>query len=487
MISLFNDQDRVIRKAKQKIADGCKSLLIQAATGSGKSVMASYMVHSANKKGNGCAFLVPRKELLFQMSSTFREFDLDYSYVASGEFYSPDSINHVCSMQTLVNRLDCIRPRILFVDETHYGENQLDKIIKYYKGIGSLIIGLSATPMKMSGKGLNSWYTDMVEGESIRWLIDNKRLSDYKLFGVSNPDLSQIRITNGEYSGKQLREKMEADRVLIGDAVAHYKKHAIGKLGVTFCTSIKHSKMMCEEYNNNGVRAVHMDAETPKHIRRQMIIDFARRKIDQITSVDLLCFGFDLGSQVKDLPDCKNVTVECMSDLRPTRSLPLQMQKWGRVLRYKDYPALIFDHANNHKAHGIPCLERDWTLADRETRRRGEVEEEMEEKYKRCPDCYYAHEPAPKCPNCGHVYKKKPNKSLEQIDAELEEIKINQQKRAKRIEESMCETLEDWEALAKDRGYKEGWAKIRHEEKVKKEASKKEKNINHTMGLFDDT
>lgn len=226
-----------------------------------------------------------------------------------------------------------------------------------------------------------------------------------------------------------------------------------------------------------------MDAETPKHERRQMIISLARREIHQITSVDLMCFGFDLGSQVDDLPDCRNVTIECMSDLRPTRSLPLQMQKWGRVLRMKNEHALIFDHANNHKAHGIPCLDRDWSLMDRQSKRRSDVEEEMSEKYVRCPDCFCGHEPAPKCPNCGHVYKKKsPNKSIEQIDAELEEIRIEQQKKAKRREEGMCETLEDWEALADERGYKKGWAKHRYEARQKKEAQKQAEKINE--GLF---
>jgi len=482
MINLYDDQAALIGRAKKKIAGGCKNLLIQAATGSGKSMMATSMIHGANNKGNRCAFLVPRRELLHQMAATFRRFSLEYSYVASGEFFSPDSINHICSMQTLVRRLDDINPRILFVDETHYGEGQLNKIIEHFKALGVLVIGLSATPMKMSGKGLGVWYDDMVQGESIRWLIDNKRLSDYKLFGISNPDLSQIKIVNGDYSGKQLREKMESDRILIGDAVGHYKKHALGKRNVTFCTSIKHSKMTCEAFRNEGIEAVHMDAETPKHVRRQMIVDFALRKIDVITSVDLLCFGFDLGSQVDDIPECKDVTVECMSDLRPTRSLPLQMQKWGRVLRMKPYDALIFDHASNYITHGIPCLDRNWSLEDKERKRRDVEDEEMREQTKYCPDCYHAHTPAPRCPNCGHVYKKKEEKPIEQVDAELQEIMIERERRAKRREEGMCETLDDWKALADERGYKDGWAEMRYKERQKKEANKKTDDIN--MELF---
>ncbi|PHS61042.1 MAG: hypothetical protein COB09_19025 [Thalassobium sp.] len=494
-INLFSDQQKLVNKARASIGRGCKSLLIQATTGAGKTVMASSMIKGSNAKGFKTAFCVPRKQLLEQMGKTFRKYDIDYSYVASGEFFDESSMNHVCSMQTLVNRLDVIDPRVIYFDETHWGEGQLNKIIKHFKETPwidpvtkkshqRIIIGLSATPWKMNGRGLGCYYDDMVEGESVRWLMDNKRLSDYRLFGVSNPDLSMIKMVNGEYSQTQLREKMEGDKVLIGDAVSHYKKHAYGKLNVTFCASIKHSKMTAEAFNNAGIPAAHMDAETPMHERMRIIKDFALRKLWVICSVDLLCFGFDLASQVN-----MDVTVECLSDLRPTMSLALQMQKWGRVLRMKDEPALIFDHAGNSmkfdgtENHGLPCMDRLWTLLDRQKKSKKD-EEEKAETTRRCPDCFNLHKPQPKCPCCGHIYKIKPMKKLETIDAELREIEIVKKKRAARIQEGMCETLEDWKEVAKDRGNSEAWANIRYKKREEINAKKKLEKLNGQIELI---
>ncbi len=473
VINLFNDQNRLVNKARASIGGGCKRLLIQAATGCGKSVMGTYMIQQANLRGNSCAFVVPRRELLSQMAETWYKFGVNYSYVASGQFFDPKSENHICSMQTLIKRPEVINPKILFIDETHYATTQLKRIAEYYAERGTIIIGLSATPWRMNGKGLGDIYSDMVEGETVRWLIDNKRLSQYEMFGVSSPDFSGIKTSNGEYQKKQMDERMEQDRVLIGDAVGHYKKHANGKLNVVFCQSIKHSKITAQAFKDAGIPAAHMDAETPSHVRSQMIQDYADRKLHVLTNVDLMCFGFDLASQVG-----RDVTVECMSDLRPTQSLALQMQKWGRVLRYKDYPALIFDHANNFKKHGAPCWDRDWTLADRNRKQRKEAEEEADEKQRQCEFCFHIHEPAPKCPKCGFVYPVRERK-IEEVDGDLEKIEIKQRRRR---EEYMCETLEDWEGLAKERGHKSGWAKIRHGQRVKNEAEKLAAKLNRPQG-----
>lgn len=454
MITLFPDQADVNSKVRKAVGSGHKSVLLQGATGSGKTQMASDIVLGAYRKNKVCFFVVPRRTLLSQTSATLEYLGISHGFIAAGMDFDPDKKIFVCSTDTLRNRLlDVPKPDLVIIDEAHFGGDGLDGIIKFYKGEGAVVIGLSATPWKLSGKGLGCWFDHMVCGPSIKWLIENSRLSRYRGFAPSSPDLSGIRISGGDYAKGQLSDRMERDRVLIGDAVDHYKRTASGLLGIAYCVSIAHSKMTAESFRADGVRAEHMDGETSDEERGNIIRAFARREVSVLTNCDLLTFGFDLSSA-----SGMNVTVEAMTDLRPTKSLALQCQKWGRVLRVKDTPAIILDHANNFKEHGFPDSDREWTLADRPVSSRRAAEKTIE--IKMCPECFHVHRPAPHCPECGAVYEVK-SREVKQVGGELEEILIPERHQTmvkqNRMEVGRARTLADLHRIASDRGYKAGW------------------------------
>lgn len=434
---------------------------------SGKSVMAAYMINGCRQKSVATAFVVPRRDLLHQMSRTFSDFEIPHSFVAAGKPFNPYALTHICTVGTLINRKEKIKPKIVFLDECHFGAGQLEEIITYYKSQGFWVIGLSATPEKPNGQGLDAYYDDMVCGPTIRQLIEMKRLSDYRLFAPSRPDLSQIKTVAGDYAKGQLADLMENESVLIGDAVKHYISHAEGKLNVTFCTSIKHSQLMAEAFNRAGVPSVHMDGETPDDERRGIARAFARRELQNICSVDLLCFGYDLASASGD----KKAVIESISDCRPTKSRPLQRQKNGRALRYKDYPAIILDHGGNAMVHGMPCEDIEWTLKGEDKKGRGG---ERAVAVRQCaggwrdgpmegpemPPCYFTHAPSNRCPNCGAYYEVA-SREVEERDGELEEIDKDRVRRQLRMEQGMCKTLEELVAYGIKTGKKnpEGWAK----------------------------
>lgn len=453
MINLYPDQAELVNEVRQSMRY-YKRVLMQSATGSGKSVMAAYMIAASRAKGSRSVFIVPRRELMNQMSETFSKFHIPHSFVAPKRPFNQHAYSHIVSLQSLKKKLPLMhRPNIVFVDETHFGTNLLNEIIEYYTALGCFIVGLSATPMKMDGTGLECWYDNMVCGKSIKWLIENKRLSRYRAFAPSHVDLAALRSSGGDYARGQLDERM-SDSFVIGNAVDHYKKHAMGKLNIAFCAGIKSSELTAEKFRSEGVPAMHVDGKTPVHELKRIIRAYANRELMVLCNSDLLTFGFDLASSAG-----VDVTVECMSDLRPTKSLPLQLQKWGRVLRYKDEPALIFDHANNFDpvtGHGLPSSDREWTLASRDKEERGE--REIDIPVRQCPKCYRAHEPAPSCPTCGYIYPVQ-SREVKEHEGELEEIRLEEEKKKKRkrMEVGRAETYEDLREIARERGYKPGW------------------------------
>lgn len=451
MYSLYQDQSELVNQTRQLMIKN-KSVLMQSPTGSGKTAMATWIINSAKNKNMKVIFCVPRVELFNQTCETFEKNNIPHGYIAAKHPFNPYCKIYVGMVQTMARRLNKLpNADLLIVDETHFGSGQLDTIIEHYKKQGAHILGLSATPWKSSGKGLGCWYDAMSIGKSVEWLIENKRLSDYKAFAPSTLDLSGLKVTAGDYAKGELSEFMEGQRVIVGDAVKYYRETAMGRLHIVFCTSIKHSQIVCATFNRAGITAVHVDGEMPKDQLKQIIKAYARREILVLTFCDLLCFGFDL-AQASGM----DVTIESMSDLKPTKSLSLQLQKWGRVLRYKDYPALIFDHANNFKEHGFPCSKREWTLKDR---KQGKRESEPAPASRTCPTCFLVHTPAPICPECKHVYEIK-GREIDEVEGELQEIDKVEARKQARIEQGQAQSLEELIELGKKRNYKSptAWA-----------------------------
>lgn len=450
MKSLYPHQLALVEATRRT---GTKSVLLQAPTGVGKSVIAAHIVQSALSRGSETWFIVPRRELLRQMSEQYSDFGIPHTFIAQGYKHRDRVPNVICSLGTLVRRIDSLMPpRLAIVDETHYGSNALDKVMKWLRSNGVFTLGLSATPWRMDGRGLGCWYDSMVEGPSIKWLIEEGYLSDFRPFAPDTINLKGIRKVAGDYNKSDLAERMEGDRVLVGNAVKHYKEHAMGLRGVTFTVSRKHSEIICAAYNSAGVPAACIDGETPDDERKRLARALATGEILQLVNAQLLTFGYDLAAAAG-----MDVTIECMSDVQPTLSLALQMQKWGRVLRKKDKPAIIFDHANNFYEHGMPDDERIWTLKDRDKRDsagRGEVEKRA----RTCPGCHYTSRPVPVCPNCGFVHPVEARK-VDEVEGELVEIERQKVKKAARMEVGMAKTIEELEAIADERNYNWGWVK----------------------------
>lgn len=451
MITLLPDQEDV--RAKLRVAlRSHQSVLTFAPTGFGKTVLASALIKLIADAGKTVIFGVHRDALIKQTANTFDQFGMFYTYVAAGYHHNPYRKIKIASIPTLQNRLGKFPADYLFIDEAHLSASAgWAKTVEHYKQAGTKIIGLTGSPERLDGKPLGSVWDTMVLGPSTAWLIEQGRLSKYRAFAPAGVDLSGVHTRNGDYVSSEIDEIMSGKAVLAG-AVRHWREYAHGLRTIAFAPSIARSEQLAAEFRANGINAVSLDGGTLKSDRVRAFRDFADRKVDVLVNVRLFTEGFDLAAQVG-----RDVVIECVLDYAPTQSLALHLQKHGRGLRRDDKPHVLLDLVGGFARLGLPDDEREWSLEGRVKAKR--AKDEDEEKDRACPTCFASHQPAPVCPECGHVYEVQARK-VEEVEGDLEEIDVTALRKQRVVEQAKAATLDDLVKLATARGYKspQAWA-----------------------------
>lgn len=423
------------------------SVLLTAPTGAGKTALTVHMMGVAAERGKKSMFLVHRQELLDQTSRALWEQKLEHGMIASGKRMSKMPVQ-VASVQTLVRRLGkCQVPDLIVVDEAHRAAAATyQKIIDHMRELNPAVkvVGLTASPQRTDGKGLNDLFHKLVYGPSVRWLIDQGYLADYEL--VAPPvdvNMSNVKTKMGDYDKAQLEEAVDKPTIT-GDAVAHYKKLASGKRCAVFCVSRKHSRHVCEQYQKAGVPAEHVDGETPKDERKAIVGRFVRGETLVLCSIELFVEGFD----------CPGI--EVVQLLRPTQSVVVYLQAIGRALRPapgKD-KAIILDHVSNWHRHGLPDEDREWSLEGRKKKRKKKDEDdEPDVNVTQCLSCFHVFNSGPDaCPSCGEPLPKKPRAELEVVEGDLEKVDVEAVRRQRKREQGQARTLRELIELGLRRG-----------------------------------
>ena len=435
-------QNKIIEEARIFMFQGVKSILITSPTGSGKTVLTANMLKTAESRGMPSMFIVHRRELVKQSAITFSEVGVKYGICAAGfqEDRQPKTQHfiHIASIQTLAKRFHKYRePSLIIWDEAHHCAAATWKKInaafpKAYH------VGLTATPQRLDGQGLKPYFSHMINGPSVEWLIENKYLSPYKLYAPSTVNLAGVHTSMGDYVKSELSGVMDKPSIT-GDAIKHYKTLANGKRALVFAVSIEHSKHIVEQFKEAGVPAEHIDGKTDVHLRDQAISRFKSGQTKILSNVDLCGEGFDIPA------------MEAVILLRPTQSLGLYLQMVGRSLRI--YPgkthAIILDHVGACAKHGLPDDPREWTLEGRDKKKSNGAGISV----RICQKCYSAQRPGTAvCKYCGHEFEIQ-SREVEQKDGELKEVDILQARRSRMISQGRCHTLEELVEEGKRRGY----------------------------------
>lgn len=462
-ITLRDYQHRWVAGLRDAFVSGYRAPLGVLSTGGGKTVCFSYLTSRIVANGKRVTVMAHREEINDQISRTLARFDVRHGMITSGTLYDRRMLAHVASVQTLAKRLDRVAvPDYLIVDEAHHAvaASMYGKIIDHWRCLNpSLrIIGVTATPERLSGEGLGETFDEMVLGPTTRELIDIGALSNYRLFAArASVDLSAVKMRGGDYAKDQLGAAMDKPAI-IGSAVNEYRKLCDGLPAVAFCVSVEHAHHTAEQFQAAGYRAAAIDGKMDKALRRQIVADFGRGAINVLTSADIVSEGFDVPGIVAAIL------------LRPTQSLSLYLQQVGRALRPADGKshAIILDHVLNHQRHGLPDDPREWSLLGRE---RSKKKSDDAPACRQCQKCFaVSPASAQKCRDCGVPFPVQVRK-VEEVAGTLSEVEIARIRREAVREQAAAKTLEDLIAIGTRRGMKNpaGWARHVHEARMAKQ------------------
>jgi superfamily II DNA or RNA helicase len=402
-------QTKAIDLMRTSIAEGKKRLILCSPTGSGKTVMFTFMVARALEKGKQAIIFTDRVELLKQSNGALDLFGIRPTLIESNKTRLDVSGNCFIAMaQTFSRRKDATeytdllnRMDLVIIDEAH---KQTFNPLLTYINPNAVVIGATATPLRRGNQEcLSKFYEVLHVPVQVQELIQQGYLASPVTYGV-NQDLSGIRMKGNDYDTEQMALRFSERKVFDG-VVQNYTKICKGKKAIVFASNIASSKEVCAALQVAGHNARHVDGDMGKQDRADVLAWFKHTPDAILCNCDLMTTGFD------------EPTIEVVILYRATASLPLFMQMVGRGSRVtptkKEFT--ILDFGNNVQTHGFWHDRQNWSLKKKRKKKSAGVGGA-----KNCKGCdALIPVGAMVCPHCKYEYQRKPKEQGEIVDLHL--------------------------------------------------------------------
>lgn len=401
---LWPHQARGIKEGFQAARDGHRVACITIPTGGGKTRVMVEMAKSLADDGRSSAIFTNRRILTTQIAKALDEQVLDYEILASG--YNADEMwgqkIKLCSADTFEARVggkaDWHLPDVddVFFDEAH--SNKKPWIIQHYRQRGKQVWLFTATPVGLVPTGC----TKLIQAGTNSELRECGALVACDVFAPDEPDMQGVTITPvGEYVQAQMRKRI-MQTIVFGDVFDHWRRlNPFAAPTLLFAPGIEESRWFCEQFEQRGVRAAHLDGSTSADERGEIFERSMDGHLPVISSCGVLREGADLPWIVHGIL------------VQPCGALSTYLQIVGRLLRScpgRKNRATLQDHAGAWHRHGSPNADRLWELGDTDVsiqkavmrdRKDGKAKEPI-----RCPKCkgIRLFGLVGKCPHCGHEH-----------------------------------------------------------------------------------
>lgn len=377
------------------------NVILNSPPGSGKTTIASAIIKDCIKNNFPVVFCVRSRELVKNASRTLDRYKIDHSvFMAGSPRFNKSKLIQVCSADTMNARKDypfSDKECLLILDEQH---KDYSKVIEAYSR--GFILGLSGTPYNHE---MNKYFHRIITPVEAYELRDQGYLVDFVTYCPNIMDTSKVSVRNGDFKKDELNS-MATDGAIVGDIVQDYIKYGEDRPSVCFAVSVEHSKMLTDEFNRQGISAVHCDANSSEAERDAARIGLESGKIKVVCNVDIFSVGWDCPA------------VSCIIMARPTWSLIWYLQALGRGNRslVGKHNCIVIDSAGNVFRHGLFYEVREIELGSKKEKK--EYKEKVD--IKTCKACFkvYQLSASRMCPYCGQIEEQKGRK-IKTADGEL--------------------------------------------------------------------
>ena len=305
--------------------EGHKKLMAVLPTGSGKTVMAGEMIARRVERKQRCLIMAHTRKLATQ----FRDgLERDYGLHVGMEMaeHSSDDEPVVCAtFQSMLNRVakGLFHPEefsLIVVDEGHriLGDGYQSLLTHFGN---SDVLALTATPRRSDQKDLMKFLDAKVVDVPLDRLIREKFLAPLTIVNCPISIRLEGASKTGDYTDEEVAHAIEPYL----ESCAHaLKEHGAGRCALAFLPLIEISKKFTAALNMVGVRAAHVDGTMKEKDVKKIIKDLEMGKLDVVCNSMLLTEGVDIRP------------VNCIMNLRPTKSWSLYCQIVGRATRTYD-------------------------------------------------------------------------------------------------------------------------------------------------------
>ena len=321
---------------------GVEKALVIAATGSGKTYLAAFDARNFNPKR--LLFIVHRDTILNDALNTFKNvFGNEHTYgFYTGKTQDLDCDFIFATSSMIARHLDEFSKDefdYLVYDEVHHimADNG-KRIFTYFKP--SFLLGLTATPERMDNQDVLAIFENNVPFElRLRDAIINDLVVPFHYYAIKD-----------EFADYSNKEKAKVAREIAKEINVEFIKEQIEKRripgkklkAIAFCISIEHCKMMANQFNEVGYKAI---ALTGGNNFGERIAAFKKLQ-DNTSDLEIIC-AVDILNEGVDIPSINMVLF-----LRPTESQTIFLQQLGRGLRKyedKEYLTVLDFIGNNYE------------------------------------------------------------------------------------------------------------------------------------------